>query len=138
RGRTLRLHGAEHRAIAPAELHCLVATWRGERGDAVLAPLRHQFRRAPGPGLTALRSPLGAPSGAALASARDARRARADDGDLDRGTARSAARGRFVMLPGLALQRLTTREPALEDTRVALRALAGLLAADGSAWKNPC
>src|SRR4029450_10942420 len=29
-GRTLSLHGAEHRAIAAAEGHSLVATWRGE------------------------------------------------------------------------------------------------------------
>jgi uncharacterized protein YqhQ len=28
------------------------------------------------------------------------------------------------MLPGMLLQRLTTREPRLEDTRVALRAVA--------------
>jgi uncharacterized protein YqhQ len=33
------------------------------------------------------------------------------------------------MLPGLLLQRLTTREPELDDTRVALRALAGVLVA---------
>jgi uncharacterized protein YqhQ len=38
--------------------------------------------------------------------------------------------GRIVLLPGLALQRLTTREPALEETRVALRAVAVVLAAD--------
>jgi len=30
-------------------------------------------------------------------------------------------------LPGLALQRLTTREPELADTRVALRAVASVL-----------
>jgi uncharacterized protein YqhQ len=41
------------------------------------------------------------------------------------------------MLPGLALQRLTTREPALEDTRVALRALAAVLAVERDGWKNP-
>ena len=35
--------------------------------------------------------------------------------------------GRFVMLPGMLLQRLTTREPELEDTRVALRAVAVVL-----------
>ena len=38
--------------------------------------------------------------------------------------------GRIVLLPGLALQRLTTREPELAETRVALRAVAGVLAAD--------
>jgi uncharacterized protein YqhQ len=34
---------------------------------------------------------------------------------------------RIVLLPGLALQRLTTREPRLEETRVALTALAAVL-----------
>jgi uncharacterized protein YqhQ len=44
---------------------------------------------------------------------------------------RSAGRlGRIVLLPGLLLQRLTTREPTVEDTRVALRAVAAVLAAD--------
>jgi len=37
--------------------------------------------------------------------------------------------GRVLMLRGLVLQRLTTREPELDDTRVALRAVAGVLAA---------
>jgi uncharacterized protein YqhQ len=35
--------------------------------------------------------------------------------------------GRLVVLPGLLLQRVTTREPTLADTRVALRAVAGVL-----------
>ena len=34
---------------------------------------------------------------------------------------------RGLLLPGLALQRLTTREPGLEDTRVALAAVASVL-----------
>jgi uncharacterized protein YqhQ len=34
---------------------------------------------------------------------------------------------RFLLLPGLGLQRLTTLEPALDDTRVALRATAAVL-----------
>jgi uncharacterized protein YqhQ len=37
------------------------------------------------------------------------------------------------MLPGLALQRLTTREPRLEETRVALRAVAGVLVLERAA-----
>jgi uncharacterized protein YqhQ len=32
------------------------------------------------------------------------------------------------LLPGLALQRLTTREPRLDETQVALRAVAAVLA----------
>jgi uncharacterized protein YqhQ len=34
---------------------------------------------------------------------------------------------RIVLLPGLGLQRLTTREPRVEETRVALTALAAVL-----------
>jgi uncharacterized protein YqhQ len=34
---------------------------------------------------------------------------------------------RIVLLPGLGLQRLTTREPRLDETRVALTALAAVL-----------
>jgi uncharacterized protein YqhQ len=34
---------------------------------------------------------------------------------------------RIVLLPGLGLQRLTTREPELDETRVALTALASVL-----------
>src|SRR5947199_340795 len=34
---------------------------------------------------------------------------------------------RFLLAPGLALQRLTTREPALADTRVALHAVESVL-----------
>ena len=35
---------------------------------------------------------------------------------------------RALMAPGLALQRVTTREPTLEETRVALRAVESVLA----------
>jgi uncharacterized protein YqhQ len=34
---------------------------------------------------------------------------------------------RGLLIPGLALQRLTTREPSLADTRVALTAVASVL-----------
>jgi uncharacterized protein YqhQ len=34
---------------------------------------------------------------------------------------------RGFLLPGLALQRLTTREPRLADTQIALRAVASVL-----------
>jgi uncharacterized protein YqhQ len=34
---------------------------------------------------------------------------------------------RVLLLPGLALQRLTTREPTLEETRLALTATASVL-----------
>jgi uncharacterized protein YqhQ len=34
---------------------------------------------------------------------------------------------KLPLVPGLALQRLTTREPRLDETRVALRAVASVL-----------
>jgi uncharacterized protein YqhQ len=43
---------------------------------------------------------------------------------LERSSRRVA---RVFLLPGLGLQRLTTREPALAETRVALRAVASVL-----------
>ena len=44
--------------------------------------------------------------------------------------ARTGRVWRAFLLPGLALQRLTTREPRLDDTRVALRAVAAVLRHD--------
>jgi uncharacterized protein YqhQ len=41
------------------------------------------------------------------------------------GSARRVAR--VLLLPGLGLQRLTTREPTLDETRVALTATASVL-----------
>jgi uncharacterized protein YqhQ len=38
RGRTLRLHGAEHRAIAAAEARSLVATWHGKTRPSRFSP----------------------------------------------------------------------------------------------------
>jgi len=35
---------------------------------------------------------------------------------------------RVFLLPGLAMQRVTTREPELDETRIALRATASVLA----------
>jgi uncharacterized protein YqhQ len=41
--------------------------------------------------------------------------------------ASSSRLARLFLLPGLALQRVTTREPDLAETRVALRAVASVL-----------
>ena len=38
RGRALHLHGAEHRAIAAAEEHCLSATWEGAAKPSRYSP----------------------------------------------------------------------------------------------------
>jgi hypothetical protein len=131
RGATLRLHGAEHRAIAAAETRRLLDTWHGRARPsrfslrcgtnfaALLVPVSLLLERVwfiPSSTLTPVFVSL-----AALTVTMEIWLA--------------AQRwlspvGRIVLLPGLVLQRLTTREPALEETRVALRAVAVVLAAD--------
>jgi hypothetical protein len=131
RGRTLRLHGAEHRAIAAAETRLLVATWHGLARPSRFSPrcgtnfaalllpvslLLDRFWLLPTSTLTPLVVSLVALT-------------------LTMEIWIAAQRwlssvGRVALLPGLALQRLTTREPDLLDTRVALRAVAGALAED--------
>jgi hypothetical protein len=126
RGATLRLHGAEHRAIAATEARSLVATWRGEA-----RPTR--FAGRCGTNFAALALPVTfladrfwpltpelwtpvAVLGVSLAATMELWRAV---------QTRSALR--MLLLPGLALQRLTTREPRLDETRTALRAAASVL-----------
>jgi hypothetical protein len=125
RGRTLRLHGAEHRAIAAVEERRLVATWAGTARPTRFSPrcgtnfaalampvtwLADHFW----PLTPALWTPV-AVTAVALAATMEVWRF-AQVREL-----------RLLLLPGLALQRLTTREPALEETRVALRAVASVL-----------
>jgi uncharacterized protein YqhQ len=128
RGRTLRLHGAEHRAIGAAERGLLVATWNGAAKPsrfadrcgtnfaAIAIPLTLVFQ-AVWPPAAAVAAPIVVPLAALAVSM-----------ELWQLLHRPAGRAlRFLLLPGLALQRLTTREPALDDTRVALRAAAAVL-----------
>jgi hypothetical protein len=131
RGRTLNLHGAEHRAIAAAETRRLVDTWYG-----TWAPSRFSLRC--GTNFAALlvpvsllvdRAPL-VPS-TALAPVFVSLVALALTMELWLAAQRWLSTvGRVALLPGLALQRLTTREPRLADVRVALRAVAAVIAAD--------
>jgi uncharacterized protein DUF1385 len=131
RGPTLRLHGAEHRAIAAAEARCLVETWQGSARPsrfsvrcgtnfaALLIPVSLLLERAWVLPTTAL-----TPAFVSLAAL-----------TLTMELWLAAQRwissiGRVFMTPGLVLQRLTTREPTLAETRVALRAVAAVLAAD--------
>jgi uncharacterized protein DUF1385 len=131
RGRTLRLHGAEHRAIAAAETRSLVDTWHGRTRPsrfsprcgtnfaALLVPVSLLLERVwivP----TAALSPLFVSLAALMLTMEIWIAAQRWVSSI----------GRVAMLPGLVLQRLTTREPDLDDTRVALRAVAGVLAAD--------
>jgi hypothetical protein len=128
RGRTLHLHGAEHRAIAAVEARALGATWRGETRPsrfsprcgtnfaALVAPVTFVFDRVwmlP----TAVFTPL-VVTLVALALTMEL-------WQLVQGSSRRAARA--LLVPGLALQRLTTREPSLEETRLALTAVGAVL-----------
>jgi uncharacterized protein YqhQ len=128
RGRTLFLHGAEHRAIAAAEERNLVATWNAEvkptrfaprcgtNFAALVVPVSVLFERV-WPVAPALYTPF-AVSLLSLALTME----------LWQIVQTSSARFmRVFLVPGLALQRLTTREPSDEETRLALTAVAAVL-----------
>ena len=133
RGRTLYLHGAEHRAIAAAEQRNLRATWSGDVRPSRFSPrcgtnfaglllpvamLGQRFW----PLETAAFTPL-VVTVLSLAVTME----------LWQFVQASSRRGvRALLLPGLALQRLTTREPTLDETRVALRAVASVLEREGA------
>jgi uncharacterized protein YqhQ len=129
RGRTLFLHGAEHRAIAAAERRELVATWTGNT-----RPSRFALRC--GTNFAALALPLTflvqewwpfapAPYTPIVLTAFSLGLAMELWQAVHAGPRHVA---RALLVPGLVLQRLTTREPTLDETRVALRAVAATLA----------
>ncbi|MEO5577306.1 MAG: DUF1385 domain-containing protein [Gaiellaceae bacterium] len=128
RGRTLRLHGAEHRAIAAAETGSLATTWSGDA-----QPTRFSARC--GTNFAALAIPVSAifdhvaPSVLAptLTGVLVAVVSVGVTMELWKAVQHPSGLLRGMLLPGLALQRLTTREPELADTRVALRAVASVL-----------
>jgi uncharacterized protein YqhQ len=128
RGRTLYLHGAEHRAIAAAEQGNLAATWEGDA-----KPSRFSLRC--GTNFVALVLPVGLvadrvwPFAPALwTPVVVAVLSLAVSMELWRAVQSSTHRfARVFLLPGLALQRLTTREPSLDETRLALTATASVL-----------
>ena len=129
RGRTLFLHGAEHRAIAAAEERRLLPTWAAEAKPsrfaprcgtnfaALVVPVSLAFDR-----LWPLPVALYTPFAVTLLSL-------ALTMELWQLVQTSRSRvARVFLLPGLALQRLTTREPSDEETRLALTAVASVLA----------
>jgi hypothetical protein len=128
RGRTLALHGAEHRAIAAVEERRLAATWRGEA-----MPTR--FAARCGTNFAALVFPVAAAmervwpfAPTAYASAAVVVLSLGLTMELWLAVEGSTKRvAQAFMLPGLGLQRLTTREPRLAETRVALRAVESVL-----------
>jgi len=128
RGRTLFLHGAEHRAIAAAEANDLVPTWAGQAKPS-------RFATRCGTNFAALVFPVSmladrlwplpaaayTPFAVTLLSL-------ALTMELWQVVQASRYRvARAFLLPGLALQRVTTREPRVEETQIALRAVASVL-----------
>ena len=128
RGRTLFLHGAEHRAIAAAEQGQLGVTW-----DDEVRPSRFSLRC--GTNFVALVLPITlladrlwpfAPALwtpvvlAVLSLGLTMELWRVVQGS-------SVPMARVFLYPGLALQRLTTREPTIDETRLALTAVASVL-----------
>jgi uncharacterized protein YqhQ len=128
RGRTLRLHGAEHRAIAAAEARSLAATWAGAARPTRFSPRCGTNFAALAIPVTALADRV-APSilAPALTGAVVALLSIGVTMELWKAVQHPSGVLRGLLLPGLALQRLTTREPALADTQIALRAVASVL-----------
>jgi Protein of unknown function (DUF1385) len=129
RGRTLRLHGAEHRAIAAAEARTLAAAWKGDARPSRFSPRCGTNFVALALPVTALFDAAfpSATAAPAVASAGVAVLALAVTMELWKAVQHPSGLLRPLLLPGLALQRLTTREPALPDTQVALAAVASVL-----------
>jgi uncharacterized protein YqhQ len=129
RGRALHLHGAEHRAIAAAEERRLTECWSG-----VAKPSR--FSPRCGTNFAALAMPVTYLADRALPLAPVFWSpvvvlvlSLALTMELWRLVQRSShGFWQWFLIPGLALQRLTTREPKLAETQVALRAVAAVLA----------
>jgi uncharacterized protein YqhQ len=127
RGRTLYLHGAEHRAIAALEERRLRETWHG-----AARPSRFSLRC--GTNFAALLLPVAVVGGrlwplplSAFTPLVVSVLAIALTMELWLLVQGSRNLARVVLLPGLGLQRLTTREPELGETRVALTAVASVL-----------
>jgi hypothetical protein len=127
RGRTLYLHGAEHRAIAALEERRLRETWNG-----FARPSRFSLRC--GTNFAALLLPVAIFGGrfwplpaTAVTPLVVSVLALALTMELWQLVQSLPRLARVVLLPGLGLQRLTTREPRLDETRVALTALAAVL-----------
>jgi uncharacterized protein YqhQ len=128
RGRTLRLHGAEHRAIAAAEERRLSATWLGRTRPSRFSPRCGTNFAALALPVTAALDAVWPFAPAPWAPAIVAVFALALTMELWQAVQHPGGRLlRPLLLPGLALQRLTTREPELAETRVALRAVESVL-----------
>jgi uncharacterized protein YqhQ len=127
RGRTLFLQGAEHRAISAAEQRHLSETWHGRAYPSRFAARCGTNFAALVLPVAALLDHLSPRSAADYAPLVVALLALALTMELWRLIQQGSSWLRPLLLPGLALQRFTTREPRLEETRIALIALASVV-----------
>ncbi len=127
RGRTLRLHGAEHRAIAAAECRSLRRSWAGQARPTRFSPRCGTNFAALALPVTALVDESWPFAYAPVTGLFLAVLSIAVTMELWKAVQHPSGLLRGLLLPGLALQRVTTREPALADTQVALRAVASVL-----------
>ena len=128
RGRALSLHGAEHRAIAAAEQRLLSATWVGTARPSRFSPrcgTNFAALALPIAVLTQTLWPLALAAWTPVAVLLVSLAVTMELWQLVQASSRRLLRA--LLWPGLALQRLTTREPALAETRVALAAVAAVL-----------
>ncbi len=128
RGRALALHGAEHRAIAAVEERRLAATWRGEARPTRFSPRCGTNFAAIALPVTFVADRFWPLAPALWTPAVVTAASLALSMELWRFVQASARRPvKALLLPGLCLQRLTTREPRLVETRVALAAVESVL-----------
>jgi Protein of unknown function (DUF1385) len=128
RGRALHLHGAEHRAIAAAEERSLTAAWEGGVRPSRFSPRCGTNFAVLALPVTLLADRLWPLAPAMYTPVVVLTLSLALSMELWRLVQRTSGRlARALLLPGLALQRLTTREPRLDETRVALVAVASVL-----------
>jgi hypothetical protein len=129
RGRALHLHGAEHRAIAAAEERRLGATWDGRAKPSRFSPRCGTNFAALAMPVTIFADRLLPLAPAFWSPLVVLVLSLALTMELWRLVQKSSHRfWHAFLLPGLALQRLTTREPRHDETQVALRAVAAVLA----------
>jgi len=128
RGRTLNLHGAEHRAITAVEERSLGSTWAGETKPSRFSPRCGTNFAALVLPVTVVAERIWPFQAALWTPAVVTVLSLALTMELWRAVQESSHKSaRLLLLPGLALQRATTREPHVDETRIALTAVASVL-----------
>jgi uncharacterized protein YqhQ len=128
RGRALNLHGAEHRAIAAAEERRLVSTWEGDAEPSRISPRCGTNFAAIAMPVTYLADSLWPLPVALYTPVLVLMLSLALSMEVWRMVQKSSHRfWQAFLVPGLLLQRVTTREPRLAETQVALTAVAAVL-----------